>query len=191
MTQSELDAKLVSDIAMIYDEACLWGMEEAKGSLEFREELIRCMLNARQEGQIMEAIEGAMAAAGDAKTIGYLQREFLSGTATLLRYRLEKADEVTEIMPIESDPALGAESLRGVAEDLAIDGSTVIQHRALREMGSRQALVKALRNALMDDSVSIKVIQTSPGMLREKNNFLGHRIWAMTPSTPIVKVTIG
>lgn len=194
MTQKELDQKLVKDIVWIYNEAGLWNPELENTGLFTREAklmAIMAALNAQEEDSIITKITRLLEEDPSKQSYGFLTRDFLNATTSLLRFRTKERKKVKPITDIDDENFFTQENIDLLNATLTHDGdSTVIPYRLIDEAGTKRKLLLRLQNELRRSDIQLDVIQTEPWALREKNVFLGHRIWAMTPGFPVLKLYV-
>lgn len=199
MTQTEITLKLRDDCIMILDAAKAWPGPAMEGrAWKEKQSAMDEIMKSHEacEGLISRIDEAAMGEAAPR----IFSNGFIRGTAKLLRYRIDANDmsvgpaarkrrKTSAGMEIAGDDGSWGAQLDAAARAIRATGQTVLGYKMIQELGDGDpaAVARLVGEELGPGygSIEISMVLMNAPDLREKMNYMNHRIWLIEPSLPV------
>lgn len=198
-TYKELTKKVLVDTVRIANEADTWNEDTKSAPYETKIALVANSLNgdcSLAKDLVSAALEKMIAA--KKKSIGYLSKEFVKATYSMITYYAAAPAEEKD--PAEISATAAQESavritdptssrLKAFLDQARVGEATVVPFHIyeacdLNEYTTAAAVALATRHPLSE--INIYVSPVEPNVLREKMEYYGHRPWVITPDLPMI-----
>ena len=191
MTEKQINEILVTDVTRIMNAG-----RRLAGCSSWKDKELKIvkMLNAGKEHELRAAIEAIVlekCGAKGASIDGIFSRTYINNILTLLRYREEKAEHKNSQIKLNAGNYDYSEYITQIINRLKTSRSTVTGYRAIELAGSEEELARRVTEKFgAPVRVTVEKMSDPSFVYREKNAYLGHRIWATTQLLPVVKLEI-